>query len=47
MTLDELTNVIEARPTPTPQQWDAARRYVTTHAPDLIAVIFGQDGDES
>ena len=37
----QASEVIEARPTPTTEQHAAAQRYVTEHAPDLIAVIFG------
>lgn len=38
----QVSGVIEARPTPTPEQHEAARRYVAEHAPDLMDAIFGE-----
>lgn len=40
-TLNELVELIEARPTPTPEQFALARRYAMAHAPDLLEVLFG------
>lgn len=45
MMIDQLAQVIEARPEPTPAQYEAARRYTLAHAPDLLEAIFGlEDG---
>lgn len=47
MTFAAASEQIEARPTPTPEQHNAARRYVTRNAPDLLAVIFGDTNQEN
>lgn len=41
--IDQLTQIIEARPEPTEEQWDAWRSIVSTHAPDLMEML-GLDG---
>lgn len=41
MTIDAYKHQIEARPTPTPEQYADAMSYVSTHAPDLLEAIFG------
>lgn len=41
MTIDAYKHQIEARPTPTPGQYDLARAYVLKHAPDLYDYLFG------
>lgn len=43
MMIDELAELIEARPTPTPAQYQAATVYVRRVAPDLLAML-GLDG---
>ena len=42
MTIDAYKELIEARPTPTPEQYADARRYVLRECPDLYAAIFGE-----
>lgn len=39
MMIDQLTRAIEARPEPTPEQYEAAAVYVTRHAPDLLEML--------
>lgn len=46
MTFAQVSELIEARPVPTPEQHMAARRYVTRNAPDLLAAIFGDNNQE-
>lgn len=41
MTIDAYKHQIEARPTPTREQYDAARAYMVKHAPDLYDYLFG------
>ena len=41
MTIDAYKELIEARPTPTVEQYADAWTYVSTHAPDLLEAIFG------
>lgn len=43
MTIDAYKELIEARPTPTAEQYADARAYVSSHAPDLLEAIFGRD----
>ena len=41
MTIDAYKHQIEARPTPTVEQYADARRYVLRECPDLLEAIFG------
>jgi hypothetical protein len=43
MMIDQYAEMIEARPTPTADQYRAAARYVRHNAPDLLAML-GLDG---
>lgn len=36
---------IEARPNLTPEQWAQARRNIARLAPDLLLMMFGDDGE--
>ena len=47
MTFTAISALIEARPTPTPAQYDAARRVLAEHAPDLMDAIFGDNNKEN
>lgn len=41
MSIDDYRIQIDTRPEPTEEQWDAWRHTVTTHAPDLLDMLFG------
>ena len=41
MSIDDYTHQIEARPTPTPEQYEAARRCLLSNAPALYDYVFG------
>ena len=43
MNLTATNAAIDARPAPTPEQYADARRFVTSHAPDLYEAIFGSE----
>lgn len=45
MMIQNFGDAIPAAPSsrPTPEQYDAARRYVAAYAPDLFDAIFGSD----
>lgn len=42
MNITQINHQIEARPTPTVEQWDAARRCLLNNAPDLYDYLFGE-----